>query len=278
MTHAQLRELGLTQKAIQHRRDIGWLIDLHRKVYAVGHERLSATGRRLAAVWAYGPKAALSHRSAGAAWNVRASGGANVDVTVPAASAVERPGTRLHVTSRPLEVTRLGLLPVTTPARTLLDLAGVLAPQYVAAAVGQADVLGLFDLRAIDAVLAAHLRHPGRKRLAAVLETLRRTEVTLTLSELEDRFRALCAAAGLPQPATNARPLGFRVDFLWPRSRLVVETDGWRFHRTRAAFEEDRARDQAVVAAGFRVVRFTHRQVVEGPDDVAAKLSALLMG
>jgi hypothetical protein len=276
VTHAQLREVGLSPKAIRYRRDARRLVDLHREVYAVGHDRLSAMGRRLGAVWAYGPKAALSHRSAAAAWGLRGGGGGDLDVTVCARSATRRAGTRLHLTTRPLETTRLGLLPLTTLARTLLDLAGVLSPHHVEAAAKQADVLGLFDLGALDAVLAAHPRHPGRKRLGALLDRARRTELALTLSELEIRLRALCDAHGLPHPAVNARPLGFRVDFLWQAARLVVETDGWGSHRTRGAFEDDRARDQALSVAGYRVVRFTHRQVADGPAEVAGTLAALL--
>jgi hypothetical protein len=272
--HAQLLDLGLSQSAIRHRRDRGSLIDLHRQVYAVGHARLSPAGRRLAAVWAYGPRAALSHRAAAAAWALRGGGGA-LDVTVRARSAISRDGTRCHLTSRLLETTRLGLLPITTPARTLLDLAGVVPRHAVEAALKQADLLGIYDRAALEAVVAAHPRHPGRKRLAALLDV---AELALTLSELEERFRALCDEHALPRPATNARPLGFRVDFYWPHARVVAETDGWRFHRTRAAFEADRARDQALTAAGFRVLRFTHRQIVAGPGDIAAKLAALLLG
>jgi hypothetical protein len=271
--HAQLLDLGFTQRAIRSRRDRGSLIDLHRQVYAVGHARLSPSGRRLAAVWAYGPRAALSHRAAAAAWGMRGGGGVP-DVTVRARSAIARNGTRRHLTSRPLETTQLGLLPITTPARTLLDLAGVVPRHAVEAALKQADVLGLYDRDALEAVVATHPRHPGRKRLAALLDV---AELAVTLSELEDRFRALCDEHALPRPATNARPLGFRVDFYWPHARVVAETDGWRFHRTRSAFEADRARDQDLTAAGFRVLRFTHRQVVDGPGDVAATLAALLL-
>jgi hypothetical protein len=276
VTHADLRQQGLSQEQIRHRREAGRLIDLQPCVYAVGHTRISPLGRRLAAVWTYGPRAVLSHRSATAAWGLRAGGGSVIDVTVPTtAGLVKRAGTRLHRTGRPLEATRLGLLPITTPARTLLDLAGIVPRHAVEAALKQADVLGIYDRDALEAVVAAHPRHPGRKRLAALLDG---EELALTLSALEDRFRALCDDHALPRPAVNARPLGFRVDFYWPHARLVAETDGWRFHRTRAAFEADRARDQALTAAGFRVLRFTHRQVVDGPGDVAEKLATLLIG
>jgi len=269
---AQLRDLGLTEKAIRHRVDRRSLLPLYRGVYAVGHERLSPAGRRLAAVWACGERAALSHRSAAGTWGFRGGGAARIDVTIRARSAIPRDGLRLHLTTRPLEVTRLGLLPVTTPARTLLDLAGAVPAHQLAAALHQAEVLDRFDLGALRDVLAAHPRHPGRRPLAAALATT----LPETLSDLEDRFLALCAHHGLPRPAANARPLGFRVDFLWPDRRLVAETDGWRHHRTRSAFETDRARDQALAAAGYVVLRFTHRQVATAPADVAAKLSSLL--
>ncbi|MET0603336.1 MAG: DUF559 domain-containing protein [Baekduia sp.] len=275
--HRDLRGIGLTQQQIRRRREMGRLIDLHPLVYAVGHDRLSVTARRLAGVWTYGPRAVLSHRTAAAAWGLRASGGGRIEVTVATtAGVVERAGTRLQRTGRPVESTHIGLLPITTPARTILDLAGVLAPHHVEAALKQADLLELFDLGALRAVIATHRRHPGRKALAALLDEAARRGLTLTLSELEIHFRALCDAHGLPHPAVNARPLGFRVDFLWADARLVVETDGWGSHRTRAAFEEDRARDQALAVAGYRTVRFTHRQIVDDPAGVAATLSALL--
>jgi hypothetical protein len=275
--HRDLRRIGLTQGQIRHRREAGRLIDVHPLVYAVGHDRLSVGARRLAGVWTYGDRAVLSHRTAAAAWGLRASGGGRIEVTVAStAGLIERDGTRLHRTGRPVESTHLGLLPVTTPARTLLDLAGVLAPHHVEAALKQADLLDLFDLGALRAVVAAHPRHPGRRALAALLDEAARRGLTLTLSELEVHFRAPCDVHHLPHPAVNARPLGFRVDFLWPDAKLVVETDGWASHRTRAAFEEDRARDQALAVAGFRVVRFTHRQIVDDPGGIAATLAALL--
>jgi very-short-patch-repair endonuclease len=275
--HCDLLDLGLTQAQIRHRRDAGRLIDLHPEVYAVGHDRLSVAGLRLATVWTYGHKAALSHRSAAAAWGLRASGGGRFEVTVATtAGLVERDGTRLHRTGRPLETTRLGLLPITTPARTLLDLAGVVPSHQLEAALKQADVLDLFDLVGLRAAVAAHPRHPGRRPLSTALDAAARTELALTLSDLEELFRVLCARRGLSQPAANARLLRWRVDFFWPDQRLVVETDGWGTHKTRAAFEDDRKRDQALVVAGYRVVRFTYRQVVDTPDDVGAALARLL--
>jgi hypothetical protein len=272
--HAQLRDLGFSAKAIRHRLARGSLHPLHREVYAVGHARVSPVGRRLAAVWAFGDGAALSHRSAAVAWGLRGGSPARVDVTVRARSATTRDGVRVHLTTRPIETSRLGLLPITTPARTMLDLAGDVPAHQLTAALRQAEVLGLFDLTALRDVLAAHPRRPGRRALIAALAA----ERPETLSDLEDRFLALCDDHGLPRPAVNARPLGFRVDFLWPDRRVVVEADGWRYHRTRAAFETDRARDQSLVGAGYVVLRFTHRQIAGAPADVAAKLSAVLVG
>lgn len=275
--HRDLRGIGLTQEQIRHRRETGRLIDVHPLVYAVGHDRLSVAARRLAGVWTYGTRAVLSHRTAAAAWGLRASGGGRIEVTVATtAGLVERAGTRLHRTRRAVESTCIDLLPVTTPARTILDLAGILTPHHVEAALKQAELLDLFDLVALRAVVAAHPRHPGRRPLTGLLDEAARRGLTLTLSDLEILFRALCDAHRLPYPVVNARPLGFRVDFLWTDARLVVETDGWDTHRTRTAFEDDRARDQALAVAGYRTVRFTHRQVVDRPDAVAATLATLL--
>jgi very-short-patch-repair endonuclease len=89
-------------------------------------------------------------------------------------------------------------------------------------------------------------------------------------------MRALCDAAGLPNPVLNAVLLGHRRDFHWPGTDLVVETDGWDSHRSRTAFEDDRQRDQQLVVAGYRVVRFTHRQIADEPAGVAATLRRLL--
>lgn len=144
----------------------------------------------------------------------------------------------------------------------------------------EADARRLLDVAAVGAVLASGNGHHGAGVLRSVLAGYE--EPPLTRSELESRFLALCEAAGIPTPAVNARVAVHRrrleVDFLWRAERLVVETDGPRRHGTRAAFERDRRRDGDLLVAGYRVVRFTWRQVVDDPRYVCATLVALLGG
>ena len=158
-------------------------------------------------------------------------------------------------------------------ARTLADLAQVLTPHQLQRACHRAEVLRALDGAAVEEILD---RLPGRhtRSLRQALTGLAAADVTR--SELEDRFLALVADAGLPRPRVNATVGGHEVDFLWPARRLIAETDGAAAHLTPTAFEEDRRRDAALLLAGFHVVRFTWRQVTRQPRRVAETLSALL--
>jgi hypothetical protein len=120
----------------------------------------------------------------------------------------------------------------------------------------------------------AHPGHRGAANLARALSE-HYAGTTLTRSELEERFLALCAAHGLPAPAVNAHVGTLEVDFLFPHERVVV-TDGFRFHGHRAAFERDRRRDAGITRAGDRTLRFTHRQIANEPGAVAATVAAAL--
>jgi len=271
----QLRAAGLGRGAIAHRVRQGRLHPIHRCVYAVGHTRLSCDGRRLAATLACGEGALLSRRDAADHWSLLRWSARTVDVTVPSlAGRSSRPGIRVH---RSLlsdsERARHRGIPVTSVPRTLIDIAEIVSAASLARAVEQADALSLFDLGDMRAALARHPTRRGSGRVAAVLEGWR--DDTLTRSELEAMFLAICASQGLAPPAMNVRVEGQEVDFLWAGSRLVVETDGRRTHGTRAAFERDRARDARLTVAGYRVVRFTYRQVVHEPSLVAETLRAL---
>ena len=160
-------------------------------------------------------------------------------------------------------------------ARTLLDLAETIDKTALERAIEQAEKLRIFDLTAVvDATNRA-----GKRRGATTLQTALKTytpEPAFTRSELEKRFLALCRTAGLPTPRTNNVTSGDEIDFTWPDRRLMVEVDSHRHHGTRAAFERDRRRDQQLTAAGWRVVRFTWRQVADEPDVVVATLRSLL--
>jgi predicted transcriptional regulator of viral defense system len=281
---AQLKALGVSSTNVFERTAAGRLHRVHRGVYAVGHPLLSREGRWMAAVLACGPRALLSHRSAAALWELRPTARARVEVTVPTPSHRSRRGIEIHRARSltPADRASQRAIPCTSVARTLLDLADVLDRRALARACNQAEISGLSDLGALRDVIA---RARGRRAavvLRAVLADAGRSE-TLTRSELEERFLALCLGAGLPQPRVNAWVAlgeiagdGVDVDFLWPGRRLVVETDGRAVHATRQAFGRDRRRDQRLTVAGYRVVRFTWDQVTRQPAEVTGTLRSLL--
>lgn len=278
VSRAQLAAAGLGRGAIAHRIEIGWLHRVHRGVYAAGHPNLTAGGHRMAAVLACGPEAVLSHRSAGAHWGLRASAAARIDVALPGRGGRRaRNGIRVHRLGSldTADVTTHDAVPVTTLARTLLDLATVASRRAVERAVEEAERLRLFDLREVEDLLDRTPGCAGRVALGAVLRELEPGS-TLTRSELEELFLALCDEQLLPRPAVNARLGEYEVDFLWRAQRLAIETDGRASHATRAAFEADRARDARLTVAGYRVVRFTHRQLTRESRAIAAVLAGLL--
>jgi hypothetical protein len=251
VSRGQLLELGLDRGTIERRVRSGRLHRLYRGVFVVGHTLVPVDGRYLAAVLACGPQAALSVRSAAALWGIRPSAAARIDVTVSHTSGVR--STRsivVHRSRRPVDTTTRDGIPVTTPGQTLADLATALPRRALEKAAEQAEALRL-DVR-IPA------GHPGAKRLA---EATAHDLTATTRSPLEDAFLELCDAHGIPRPLVNAVVEGFEVDFCWPADRLIVETDGYQHHGTRAAFERDRARDARLTARGWRVLRFTSAQV-----------------
>jgi very-short-patch-repair endonuclease len=275
VSREQLARLGMSDSAIARRIEAGGLHRLHVGVYAVGHTGLSQRGRWMAAVLACGPAAALSHHSAAALWQLRGVDPSSVHVTVPRTGARSRPGLRIHRprTLRDEEVTAHHGVPVTTPARTLLDLAPTLAERDLQQTLEEAVVRRLVSVPSLDALARAHPGHHGKGKLKRALEE-HTPGTTLTRSDLEERFLALCKRYGLRRPRVNASVAGLTVDFLFERERLIVETDGWRFHGHRAAFERDRRRDAALTRAGYRTLRFTHDQLATEPASVVATIAA----
>jgi hypothetical protein len=246
-----LAELGFDEAAIRRRVASGRLHRLYRGVYAVGHTVVSGHGRWLAAVRACGDGAVLSHRSAAALWGIRPTAAARVDITVPHTSGV-RPTAAIavHRSRRPVTTTRHEGIPVTTPGQTLADLANALPRRALEKAAEQAEALRL--------AVVIPAGHRGETRLR---EAMAHDLSTTTRSPLEDAFLELCDAHGILRPLVNTVVEGYEVDFCWPEQRLIVETDGHAHHGTRAAFERDRARDARLTALGWRVMRFTARQV-----------------
>jgi very-short-patch-repair endonuclease len=267
----QLRSLGLGERAIQRRIRVGWLHRVHRGVYAVGHPDLTLRGRFLAAVFSAGEGAVLSHFSAAVLWNLVPERGPRVDVTVPGGA---RKGGRAVIVHRsPLskeEVTTRDGIPVTSPARTVLDLAAVVSGRELERALDEAAYLRL-DLSGLEP-------RQGRRGSAAIRRVLagHRLGTTRTRSEMEERMLALCDRFELPRPLCNLVVEGYTVDFVWPQARLIVETDGWQAHGTRQAFETDRRRDADLITAGWRVLRITWRRLTREPQAVAAQLSSVL--
>ena len=272
----QLIEHGLTPRMIDRRLESGRLLGLHRGVYALGHLRLSRRGRWLAAVLACGPAAVLSHASAAALWGLTRPGSGPVDVIVRSGRGRSgHAGIFMHE-GRPRGSERglVDAIPVTTVPRTLLDLAEVVDQEGLRRAFEEADRLRLLEMRSLEAVCALSRGRRGLRALRPLIAGA--IEPVTTASPLEDRFAAFCRDHRLPPPVTNVPVLGHEVDALWRRQGVVVEMDGFAFHRHRAAFERDRARDAELVAAGYRVVRLTNRRLLDEPAVIAAQLRRLL--
>jgi hypothetical protein len=275
----QLAALGIGRRVIGHRLERGRLHLLHRGVYAVGHRVVSREGGWMAAVLAMGPEGVLSHRSAGALWGMRATARGRIDVTVPgprqSRSALQVHRARLADD----EMTVQRGIPVTTPSRTLLDLAAALDARQIERAVNEAEILRLTDAASLGDLVERHGRCRGTRALRKILAT-HSIGATITRSELEDRFLRFLDDAVLPRPGVNVGlnlpDRWIEADCVWPAQHVIAELDGHASHATTAGFERDRARDRALQAEGWRVIRITWRQLHEEPAAVARDLKRLL--
>lgn len=276
VTRRQALAGGVGAGAIRDRLRRGSLHPEHRGVYLVGHPVRPSLAREHAAVLACGERVLVAGHSAAALWRLPAEAAPDaVQVLAVGRHVRSRPGIEVRRAERlsSADVRRIEGIPVTSPARTIVDLAGRVTPEGLERLVHEAQVLRLASPRAVAAALVRAGAVAGARTLRALLESGSRGA---TRSEAERVLRRLVSAAGLPQPAINARLGPYEVDALWSGERLVVEVDGFRFHGTRRAFERDRRRDAELQAAGYRVVRFTWRQLDREPLAVAARLAALL--
>jgi very-short-patch-repair endonuclease len=247
----QLRGAGCSRDAVLTRVRSGRLHRLHRGVYAVGHRALLDERRWMAAVLACGDGAALSHASAAALWGMLPSRHGRVDVSIPVRSGrKERLGIRLHRCASliPATTTTHRGIPVTTPARTIVDLKGAVPEWLWRKAVRQAEF--------------------KRLDLGPEIETDR------TRSDLEGDFLRLCRRHCLPAPEVNVKVGGWTVDFLWREQRIAVETDFYDYHRGRIAWQDDHARDLALRQHGIDVRRYDEQQLNERAGEVVADLRA----
>lgn len=273
----QLRELGLAAGGLDGRVAAGRLHRIHHGVYAVGHPVLTREGVWMAAVLAAGEGAVLSHASAAALWDIRPSLRPRVHVTAPTYTGRKpRRGVATHrsVTLTPEQRDVRSGIPVTSVARTLFDIAvGAGATTgTLERAIHAAVTAGIFDLGAVVRILDERPRRAGSRAMRACLGL----GIAETRSDLEARFLDLCVAHGIERPRVNTVVGEMEVDFLWPRALLVVETDGYRYHGDRAAFERDRSRDATLALMGYSVLRFSYRQVSDEAPVVADTICSLL--
>jgi very-short-patch-repair endonuclease len=270
----QLAAAGLSARRVEHRVGRGLLTRLYRGVYLVGpleteHSRL------MAAVLAGGPGAVVSHYLAAVLWAVRPPREGPIDVTVPGRKVRPRPGLSTHRTTlHPHDITRRHGIPVTTAARTILDLAATEPATEAERALNEARILRLVSDPSLDEQFSRYPRHRGTAALRAITEA----DKGFTRSRAERITLALIRKARLPRPETNVKLAGHEVDLLWRAQRLIVEFDGYAAHSMRRSFEQDRRRDQLLVADGWRVIRITWRQLTNEPESIAATLGAALRG
>ncbi|MBB4661348.1 very-short-patch-repair endonuclease [Conexibacter arvalis] len=282
MSRRQLLAAGLNRGAIETRLRRGTLVQLHRGVYAAGHRRLTQDGFWLAAVLASGRGAVLSHRDAARLHGIGRwwAPGGRIEVTSPTRAAAASGALRVYERRRvtPADAAAVAGIPVTTVARTLVDLADVLTRDRLAHALGEAERVRGLDARELRAAMerVAHRPGAGHARLRAAIADYARTGATLTRSELEIALLAVVRDHGLPAPELNASIEGVEVDAVWRAAGLAVECDGWAFHRGRRAFQRDREKANALQLRGWRVLRFTHADVTERPARVAAAIGAAL--
>jgi hypothetical protein len=266
---AQLVALGLGRDAIDWRVKRRRFHRVHTGVYAVGHLSLTRYGRFMAAVLACGEGAALSHFSAAVLWGLLTAEGQAIHVTVEGNRVCR--GVVVH--RSPLQgerVRRLGIV-VTTPARTIVDLADVVSRRRVLErAIDEAEYLRLDWSGA-----APRYGRRGSGLLSSVL-AVHEPGSTRTRSELEEMFLALCDDHGFPRPEVNCGIEGYECDFVWRDRRLIVETDGGAAHGTRRAKERDPVRDADLQIAGWIVIRIPYMRLLNAPEAVAAQLGRVL--
>lgn len=280
----QLRAIGFTAAGVRKRLACSRLFRVHVGVYSlVPPSKLSLDGRRLAAVLACGPAAVLGFRDAASLHELRRDGRSRIDVIVPGRTTRRHPGIDVHrtVTLNSQDVTVVRNIPVTTVARTIVDLAEVVPQSETDRALEQAEVLGVFDLVALHDQID---RNPGRTGAARVARSLEGWQLDLgaVWSVFEATLLDAVQTAGAPPPVRNGWIVlddggpAIRPDLHWPAQRVVAQADGWRFHRARAAFERGARDDQRLLAAGWLPVRLTWWQLRDERERLVGTIVALV--
>jgi hypothetical protein len=266
----QLKGLGYGRNSVAKAAKVGRLHRVHRGVYVVGYGRLSWRGRCMAAVLASSPSVA-SHLSAGWLWGLLRSKPETMHVTSPSARRAKR-SFAVHQADLP-DVDRVIYegIPVTSVARTVLDLAVDRSLRDIRRQIQRGDDFKVFDLREMRELLARSNGHRGKARVEDALEGLRPDGV-FTRSGLERRFLEVVREAGLPEPAMNFFVAGFEIDAWWEDHRFGVELDAYETHGSRLSFEEDRVRDDELLLAGIETTRVTGPRLDREPGEVVESL------
>lgn len=278
ISRAQLLAAGLSDAGIRRRVEKGHLHRVHQGVFGVGHWPVTREARWMAGVLACGPGAALSHLDAASLWAIYRSSGPRIHVIAQTDRRVR--GLRVHRVRRlhADDVTRRDGIPVTSLARTLIDLTDLLPEDRLLRGLREAEYLRLLDHAALGAAVE---RAHGRRRLDALKRAMsNHAPGQIVRDELEHRFLELVRQAAIRPPETNVRTNTKRrvytVDCLWRAEGVAVELDGRAAHTRATAFEEDRERDAALSACGLRPVRFTWQRIENRGADVIADLLAML--
>lgn len=273
---AQLLSAGVSRESILGSLEAERLRPMFRGVYAVGHAAVGREAWWQAALLACGAGAVLSHHSAAQLWRLRHGEQFPISVIVPGDRG--RKHDRIHARRMALDRSEwmvLDGLRLTTPARTIVDMAGELGPRQMRELVERAQDLRRFDANRIEAVLGRHRRRPGCRPLLHLLPLLK-ADADGAKSYLERLFLKLVREARLPEPDVNAMIENRERDFVWREQRLVVEVDGYAHHSSRKAMRRDKRRDRVLTAALWRPARFTYEEVAFEPTATADELASLL--
>jgi very-short-patch-repair endonuclease len=286
VSRKQMRALGMSDDVIDHAIGLGRLHRVFRGAYAVGHPHRSERSRLMAAALACGKGAVISHRSAAALLGLIDDGPVVIDVIAPRSRGRKIDGIRLHRV-RPPRLEETGTfdgIPCTSPARTLVDLAGVVGERTLRSAFERAATRRrMLDIPAIERSIDPRRR--GMKVLGKLIDEWRGAAALLDKrgklkSPLEAKVLPLIVQRDLPPPLFNA-PVEIadgriEVDFLWPEQRFALEADSRDFHGTHVAFERDRWRDRELMRAGYSVLRVTSREAEREAEAVADTVAARL--
>lgn len=271
----QLENLGFGRSTVTDEVAAGRLHRLNRGVYAVGHRQLSWHGYCLAAVLANSP-AVASHRSAGWLWGLlrnRPSG--EFHLTAPHARHAKADFVVHRATLTDEDWAMVEGIPVTSLARTQLDLATKRTRAQVERSLQRSEDAEQLDLRALESILARCGNHPGRGPLRAALDGYE-PDLAITRSGVERRFRDLARKAGLPLPSMNYVVAGYEIDAYWPAERFAVELEVFETHGNRASFEADPVRHEELLLVGIEMIRVTGPRLKREPETVIDRVRTFL--